>query len=106
MLLISENTVNVSNEKNSLGLVGLNLDLFELSKKYQFIGFASAFIYICVIFIIQYWMKTRSKFELKNFAVIWNASMLVLNTVATIAVWPTLVHVIYENFYASICTDR
>ncbi|XP_065210039.1 very long chain fatty acid elongase 6-like [Planococcus citri] len=102
MLLNSENTVTLNFKEESFNDV-----IDDVTEKFQFVGFVCGFFYVCAIFIIQYWMKTRSKFELKNFAVIWNASMLVLNTAATIGLLPTLAYVlINENFYVSICTDK
>lgn len=98
MLLNSENAVESEN---------FNYYIDNVTEKYQFVGFICGIVYLIVVFLIRYWMKTRSKFALKNFAVRWNVSLLVLNFVATVGLLPTLVDIlIHGNFYASLCTDR
>lgn len=79
----------------------------DVTEKLQFFGYIIGVIYVAVVFLIQKWMKTRSKFELKNFAIFWNIFMMVLNAVATCGLLPTLVRVAnYQDFYSSLCVDK
>lgn len=63
--------------------------------------------YLSLIFFIQWLMTKRGAFSLRKFAVFWNTSLLVINFLAFVRLFPHLwFELRREQFFVSICVDK
>lgn len=66
-----------------------------------------AVLYLFSIFFIQWLMTKRDPFSLKFLSVFWNLSLLVINFLAFMRLFPHLWFVLRrEYFFVSLCVDR
>lgn len=67
-------------------------------------------IYLSIIFGIQFWMKNRPAFQLRNVLTGWNFLLAVFSFLGTIRTWPEMVYILGHNekgfgdgFHLSVC---
>lgn len=66
-----------------------------------------AVLYLFSIFFIQWLMTKREPFSLKISSVLWNTSLLVINFLIFMRLFPHLWFVLRrEHFFVSLCVDR
>lgn len=79
----------------------------EILQERPYIGYICGLTYVVVIFSIEYLMRDRAKYRLKNFAIFWNIFVLILNSVIVIRVLPHIVYLLETcDFHQTVCDNQ